>query len=476
MGKILSPHECCIFQFLLRCVWKRREVVLERSMFNMKPLLYPPPPRLHGSQSVTPPPDVTPRLLLPNSPRRCTAAAKYILCDQISGLKRLSPLPYWDCNAEKMKNFCPLQMRNFQGRSMGRRCGRWSPSLLGQPSNIVESPHNLTVRFHSDQNRAFSGFQARWTFVNDQSKFAERFWLWLNGWFCVVLWMPVLVSCGTPGPEDQGNKWSTKTRVSLFSRCSFSRVLSGVAGCSGNLHEITVTGPGEFTSPNFPALYPSFTDCYFLLSVGQNEVKIPLLTSPFLHFPWQRPQFLFARKTHISQQNRFLSSSVLSSFLCGWSKSDQQDIVIPVPSWDPLVHHVGQTEGSWVPFSESGVVSSSGFFQLIQLNLEQDTFEIEFQATCQYDFLEFFDGPTLQSDSLGRFCGSGRQTAHWSRFPGGFPASKTSTSNRVYVRFHTDGSMQKKGFKLSYDRVGRPSTVPGKSQCATISANTSHSY
>lgn len=38
------------------------------------------------------------------------------------------------------------------------------------------------------------------------------------------------------------------------------------------------------------------------------------------------------------------------------------------------------------------------------------TFEIEEEADCGYDYMELFDGPDTKSPRLGRYCGSGVRT------------------------------------------------------------------
>ena len=55
-----------------------------------------------------------------------------------------------------------------------------------------------------------------------------------------------------------------------------------------------------------------------------------------------------------------------------------------------------------------------------------------------YDFVEAHDGPLITNHSLGQFCG--KHT----------PFSLHSTSNVMLLRFHSDSSVNDKGFQLTY--------------------------
>ena len=65
-------------------------------------------------------------------------------------------------------------------------------------------------------------------------------------------------------------------------------------------------------------------------------------------------------------------------------------------------------------------------------------YEIESHDSCNYDYIEVRDGPSVDSNLIGneRLCGS---TA---------PAPIQSTGNTMTLIFHTDGSFTKTGFKI----------------------------
>uniref|UniRef100_A0A6Q2X9H3 Metalloendopeptidase n=1 Tax=Esox lucius TaxID=8010 RepID=A0A6Q2X9H3_ESOLU len=65
-------------------------------------------------------------------------------------------------------------------------------------------------------------------------------------------------------------------------------------------------------------------------------------------------------------------------------------------------------------------------------------FEIEQHQECAYDHLEAFDGDSDSAAILGRLCGS--QT----------PEPLVSTGNKMYLRFISDASVQRKGFQATH--------------------------
>ena len=64
-------------------------------------------------------------------------------------------------------------------------------------------------------------------------------------------------------------------------------------------------------------------------------------------------------------------------------------------------------------------------------------------SSCDYDYVEFHDGGTLNAPRIGdRVCGN-----H-------LPSSVVSTGNVLLVRFRTDSSVVRQGFKIRYS-IGR---------------------
>ena len=63
---------------------------------------------------------------------------------------------------------------------------------------------------------------------------------------------------------------------------------------------------------------------------------------------------------------------------------------------------------------------------------------MENHDNCVYDYLEIRDGHDDNSPLIGRFCGYN------------IPENVNSTSNTMYVKFVSDGSVQKAGFAASF--------------------------
>lgn len=63
-------------------------------------------------------------------------------------------------------------------------------------------------------------------------------------------------------------------------------------------------------------------------------------------------------------------------------------------------------------------------------------------SSCGYDSLTIYDGPTTNSQSLAKLCGTSK------RFDG-----ILSSSNTIYLKFVSDSSTSYKGFQISYSIV-----------------------
>nr|XP_021154607.1 bone morphogenetic protein 1 [Columba livia] len=91
-------------------------------------------------------------------------------------------------------------------------------------------------------------------------------------------------------------------------------------------------------------------------------------------------------------------------------------------------NYPGGSDCEWVIMAEEGY----------GVELIFQTFEIEEEADCGYDYMELFDGYDGTAPRLGRFCGSGP------------PEEIYSAGDSVMIRFHSDDTINKKGFHLRY--------------------------
>lgn len=67
--------------------------------------------------------------------------------------------------------------------------------------------------------------------------------------------------------------------------------------------------------------------------------------------------------------------------------------------------------------------------------------QLEAHETCQYDFLAIYDGGSVDSQQLAKFC----NTSH--------PEPLTTTYNEVTLHFHSDGENSDAGFQIHYSVV-----------------------
>lgn len=64
--------------------------------------------------------------------------------------------------------------------------------------------------------------------------------------------------------------------------------------------------------------------------------------------------------------------------------------------------------------------------------------DIEAHLECAYDHIQLYDGRDGKASSLGRFCGTKK------------PPPISSSANKLFIRFFSDNSVQKKGFEASH--------------------------
>uniref|UniRef100_A0A3B3WI36 CUB domain-containing protein n=1 Tax=Poecilia mexicana TaxID=48701 RepID=A0A3B3WI36_9TELE len=86
-----------------------------------------------------------------------------------------------------------------------------------------------------------------------------------------------------------------------------------------------------------------------------------------------------------------------------------------------------------------------------RISMQFEAFELEGNE-CAYDHLEAFDGDSDAAAILGRLCGNK------------IPEPLVSTGNKMYLRFISDASVQRKGFQASHStgKEGATNTPPCK--------------
>lgn len=121
-------------------------------------------------------------------------------------------------------------------------------------------------------------------------------------------------------------------------------------------------------------------------------------------------------------------------------------------------------------FTETGVIRSPGYpanyppsktcvwtinvptGKQIMLNITEFDLENGARRGCQYDFLEIRNGGYITSPLIGKFCGGVPP-----------PTRIPSSTNTLYLKFHSDNSRSGHGFQLFWDgtSTGCGSTLKG---------------
>ncbi|MEJ1276393.1 tolloid-like [Cricetulus griseus] len=98
------------------------------------------------------------------------------------------------------------------------------------------------------------------------------------------------------------------------------------------------------------------------------------------------------------------------------------------------------------------------------VGLTFQSFEIERHDSCAYDYLEIRDGSTEESALIGHFCGYEK------------PEAVKSSANRLWVKFVSDGSINKAGFAASFFKEVDECSWPDHGGCEQRCVNTLGSY
>ena len=71
------------------------------------------------------------------------------------------------------------------------------------------------------------------------------------------------------------------------------------------------------------------------------------------------------------------------------------------------------------------------------LNIEEGN---PYAQTCDYDYVEVYDGADVNAPSLGRYCQEGEE---YTTTP---PIPVASSGDVITLKFHTDSTVTRKGF------------------------------
>uniref|UniRef100_A0A2K5ZGP3 Metalloendopeptidase n=1 Tax=Mandrillus leucophaeus TaxID=9568 RepID=A0A2K5ZGP3_MANLE len=232
-----------------------------------------------------------------------------------------------------------------------------------------------------------------------------------------------------------------------------ARKLYKCPACGETLQDST----GNFSSPEYPNGYSAHMHCVWRISVTPGEKIILNFTSLDLY----RSRLCWY--DYVEVRDGFWRKAPLRGRFCG-SKLPE-----PIVSTDSRL---------WVEFRSSSNWVGKGFFAVYEaicggdvkkdyghiqspnypddyrpskvciwriqvsegfhVGLTFQSFEIERHDSCAYDYLEVRDGHSESSTLIGRYCGYEK------------PDDIKSTSSRLWLKFVSDGSINKAGFAVNF--------------------------
>ncbi|MBN3300558.1 bone morphogenetic protein 1a [Amia ocellicauda] len=311
----------------------------------------------------------------------------------------------------------------------GKFCGSEKPEVITSQYN------NMRIEFKSDNTVSKKGFKAH--FFSDKDECSKE-----NGGCqheCVNTFGSYSCQCRS-GFTLHDNKHDCKE-----------------AGCD---HKVT-TVSGTITSPNWPDKYPSKKACSWAISITPghrikfsfNEIDM----EAHMECAYDHVEIFDGRDAKATSMGKFcgtkkpqpLISSTNKMFIKFFSDNSVQKkgfeashapecggrLKAEVKTKDLFSHaqfgdnnYPGGSDCQWVITSEKGY----------GVELIFQTFEIEEEADCGYDYMELFDGNDVKAPRLGRYCGSGP------------PEEIYSTSDSIMIKFRSDDTIHKKGFHVRY--------------------------
>ncbi|XP_053307274.1 tolloid-like protein 2 [Spea bombifrons] len=240
---------------------------------------------------------------------------------------------------------------------------------------------------------------------------------------------------------------------------------------------------GNFSAPGYPSGYPSYTHCIWRISVTPGEKIILNFTAMDLF------KSRLCWYDYIEIRDGYWRKAPLLGRLCG------DRLPEPIISSDSKL---------WIEFRSSSNILGKGFFAVYEaicggeirkdsgqiqspnypddyrpskeciwkitvlegflVGLSFQAFEIERHDNCAYDYLEVRDGISEASPLIGHFCGYEK------------PEDIKSTSNKLWIKFVSDGSINKAGFSANFFKEMDECSMPDNGGCAQRCVNTLGSY
>ncbi|XP_072020163.1 LOW QUALITY PROTEIN: cubilin-like [Amphiura filiformis] len=257
-------------------------------------------------------------------------------------------------------------------------------------------------------------------------------------------------------------KFSTDGNVANHGfRASYEFIDAFPNGCGGLYTELT----GLFSSPLHPDTYPHGVHCVYAIQVEPGRV-IRLMFNAFNLESHSSCNYDYvaiydnSTTSHDGDLGRYCGSTPPHTI------TTEGNLMTVVFHTDSSVAREGFT-ASYISldasticggqiYSDTGIITSPNFPQnyphnrecvwtinadagiLVQFNFT--SFSLEGGNGCPFDYVEIRNGGFANSPLIGRYCG-----------PTITPSTFVSHSNRMYVKFRTDGSVSRTGFRIVFD-------------------------
>ncbi|XP_056401906.1 embryonic protein UVS.2-like [Hyla sarda] len=214
---------------------------------------------------------------------------------------------------------------------------------------------------------------------------------------------------------------------------------------------------GTFTSANYPSVYPNNANCVWLIRTPVGQVALQ-----FAAFDVQYSSTCAYDYLRI-YDGPSRSSPVLLDRTCGTGLvplmvsstnqmlvefvSDKATAGIGFKATYTAIQCGGAYYAATKTFSSPGypvtyysyldcgwiITAPTGY----KITLTIRDFAIETEPSCAYDYLAVFDGPYITSPLIGKYCSV-------------IPPPLVSTGSYMLIRFHSDSSVQMRGFQATY--------------------------
>ncbi|XP_034968009.2 tolloid-like protein 1 isoform X3 [Zootoca vivipara] len=283
-----------------------------------------------------------------------------------------------------------------------------------------------------------------------------------------------------PSRDDNGIRPAIGQRTRLSKGdIAQARKLYRCPACGETLQEST----GNFSSPGFPNGYPSYTHCIWRISVTPGEKIVLNFTTMDLY------KSSLCWYDYIEVRDGYWKKSPLLGRFCGDKLPDV------LTSSDSRMWIEFRGSSTWVGkgFSATyeaicggeihkneGQIQSPNYpddyrpmkecvwkitvSENYNVGLTFQAFEIERHDNCAYDYLEVRDGTSESSPLIGHFCGYDK------------PEDIRSTSNTLWMKFVSDGTVNKAGFAANFFKEEDECAKPDNGGCEQRCVNTLGSY